>query len=35
MTTRTSPEPIVDHHSARICALAALVKLKKGHRDEL
>lgn len=28
------PEPIVDHHSARIRALAALTKLKKDHRYE-
>ena len=31
----TYPEPIVDHHTARIRALAALAKLKKGRRHEL
>lgn len=30
----TYPEPIIDHHSARIRALAALAKLKKGQRHE-
>ncbi len=35
MTARASPEPIVNHHTARIRALAALAKLKKGHRNEL
>jgi hypothetical protein len=34
MTTHTSPEPIVDHHSARIRALAALAKLKKDQHHE-
>ena len=31
----TYPEPIVDHHTARVRALAALAKLKKGKRHEL
>ena len=30
----TYPEPIVDHHNARIRALAALAKLKKGNRHK-
>ncbi len=30
----TYPEPIVDHYNARIRALAALAKLKKGPRHE-
>ena len=30
----TYPEPIVDHHNARIRALAALAKLKKANRHK-
>jgi len=30
----TYPEPIVDHHNARIRALAALAQLKKGNRHK-